>query len=337
MKQINSEGQLIAHYIRVIATLAVCLIAVGASSWWYFTNYVDNPDRITNLSSVDHILINNSQRPDHIIELRKKPDSEEWYLEQPFATKASTSRVNTMASFATRLVADVFDSQQIDLDQLGLNPPSIQVSFNDTMFGFGDLDPITGLRYVLKEDKVYLINDNEYSLISGPAYALNENRLARYDAEILALQLGTYRLQRDESAQWYWSLKSEETMPVGKVEYSLADLSHDQERVQTFVDAWNHTYAINSTNGEKLRADQPELLPKARIELEGNQVVVYEIIEHDSEAIFYDAGNSIAYHLNRNNQESLLNLPLAKDDEVKEDEAAIEPVPATQDKNMPTE
>jgi hypothetical protein len=137
------------------------------------------------------------------LRLGLKRGTEGWDLESPINWPAHDTNVGRLVSilnFETNALADAAD---VDLAQLGLQPPHASIRFNDTLLQFGTTNNIGDRRYVMQDTTLFLIPDVHLAFVAGGLSALVDRRLLPRHAEITSLQLPGLEIRLDENKHWY--------------------------------------------------------------------------------------------------------------------------------------
>lgn len=96
---------------------------------------------------------------------------ETWLMTQPETSPAKPERMTELRALAILDVLGSYDANALDLSTKGLTPPQLSVWLNETRIDFGILNPANQRRYVLVGDRLHLIADNIYPILSAPARA----------------------------------------------------------------------------------------------------------------------------------------------------------------------
>lgn len=118
-----------------------------------------NPNKITrlNLNAIDHSPLTFNKNVDG------------WSLvKEGNRLPANELVIQRILQLAQAESLQQFPLKPADLPKYQLDNPRIIVSFDDIKIGFGDLDPINNLRYVLVGNRVHLIKDDYYRDLLSP-------------------------------------------------------------------------------------------------------------------------------------------------------------------------
>jgi Domain of unknown function (DUF4340) len=92
-----------------------------------------------------------------------------WYMTKPFQIKAHPFRIKTLLGLTQTPVNKSYAIDSLNLSDYALDPPRARITFNSTEFAFGKTNSINNQRYLLAENKLTLINDQVYPLVSAQA------------------------------------------------------------------------------------------------------------------------------------------------------------------------
>lgn len=152
------------RWTRTNLLLAVLVTVLLALHLWP-AGYSDHP-RLTDLgeAAINAVRV---ERADHLrLALQKGDDG--WQLTYPHQAPAQTQRVRQLLAIAAAPVQQGFPAGP-DLAHYGLDDPKSVLQLNELRLLFGDRDPSQESRYVLVGDRIRVIDDVYYNLLSLPA------------------------------------------------------------------------------------------------------------------------------------------------------------------------
>ena len=147
----------------------------------------------------------------HRVELRRsgheplRLDREEgyWYLDGEPPLRAEAAQVRQLLRLAREPAQRQYAAADLDLERIGLGADAHRVLFNDQVeLRFGSTDPLDGLRYVQREERVSLVNNHYQHLVQAGTGHWISRRLLPGDEAILALELPDLALRRDAAGHW---------------------------------------------------------------------------------------------------------------------------------------
>ncbi len=207
------------------------------------------------------------------IELHK--EAGHWLLKQPFSVRANEPRVQALLDFLAGETQDAFPAKDHDLKRFGLAEPALRLRFDDSLFTFGDANPLSAQRYVLHEDTIHLTADTIYPTLTGATEDLATPRLLDEGTEPVKLTLPKYVLSR--GAKGHWKLSS----PDPRIS-SVA--------LRELVDEWRYAQAPTARRKQE-RKSQGTI----RIEFQAGPPVQFEILAKSPEFILARSDLELEY------------------------------------------
>lgn len=148
------------------------------------------PDTISNLSAAEVTDIEIRRTDNPLITLRRQQDA--WTLVEPYTARANQTRINLLLSLLSSPIQGQLEPlAQTSLDQFGLDSPISTLRLNDQSFFFGGIEPLSKQRYVLHEEKIYLLEDNFAPLLNSSAGSYVDNRLITENQSITRILITT--------------------------------------------------------------------------------------------------------------------------------------------------
>jgi len=172
---------------RVLLNLLL-LAAAGLLGWWVYRE-VQEEDRAERVAafapgSVRTITVERNGEP--VLRLRR--DGERWLLVEPRQLPASEFHVRMLLRFLELPVEQRYPRGELDLAAVGLRAPKAVIAYDDARFAFGELEPLSGRRYVLRDDSVLLLTEGVSALAGSPWWNFIERRLLPHEAEVAAVE-----------------------------------------------------------------------------------------------------------------------------------------------------
>ncbi|MGH8543306.1 MAG: DUF4340 domain-containing protein [Gammaproteobacteria bacterium] len=240
------------------------------------------------------------------IELRK--EGGHWLLKQPFSVRANEPRVQVLLDFLAGETQDAFPAKDHDLKRFGLAEPALRLRFDESLFTFGDANPLSGQRYVLHEDTIHLTADTIYATLTGSAEDLATPRLLEEGTEPVKLTLPKYVLSRGKG---HWRLAS-------------PDPRISSAALQKLVDEWRYAQAL-AVRRKQERTSQGTI----RIEFQAGTAVEFEILAKNPEFILARSDLELEYAMPAETAQRLLEPQKAT-----EPSAAAKSTPASPEKPL---
>jgi len=222
----------------------------------------------------------------------KKEDKGIWYMQNPYQIKAHQFRINTLLSLSQITLQESYNIDTLSLSDYALDTPRAHITFNETDVLFGKTNTINNKRYFLAENKMSLINDQTYPLVSAHASSFINLSLLDDGFQIIKIQTPVTTVQRDQNNLWQSSGKN--------------ILNADQ--VQSFLEHWKsaQAFAVHEIV-EKPTIDTIVISSK-------NDTIVFHIKDNDPWLILSRPDLNIEYHLDKSMKNFLYGITEAKTD-----------------------
>jgi len=138
----------------------------------------DNKETTGQLTTIDPERIMNIRIQRQFDTLLFSKQSEVWVMTQPESGLANPERITELRALAILDALSSYDAKTMDLGALELAPPKLSVWLNDTRIDFGKLNTANQRRYVLVGERLNLIADNIFPILSLPADAFLQKKPA---------------------------------------------------------------------------------------------------------------------------------------------------------------
>jgi len=124
-----------------------------------------------------------------------------WRITAPIDWPAEDGNVERLLSIVKLEADPVAQAAEVDLRELGLQPPQATLRLNGTPLLFGATNNIGGRRYVLVESRLYLLPDTHLAFAAQGLLGIVDRRLLPDRADISALRLPGLEIVRDGGGQ----------------------------------------------------------------------------------------------------------------------------------------
>jgi len=210
-----------------------------------------------------------------------------WFIVKPYSIKAHQFRVNTLLSLSQSPIDESFDSSTLNLQHYALDKPRARIIFNDTEILFGKTNPLNSKRYLKTNNKLVLIADESYPLISSQPATFVDLMLLP-EKNISALVIADLIIEKTEDARWKSSSKT------------LSANALTPDKIQTLLQNWRgaQAFAVHKHMPRKK-------LGMIKITLE-DSVIDFELSDDDPWLILTRPDLGIEYHLDSSQKETLL-------------------------------
>ncbi|HCC82032.1 MAG TPA: hypothetical protein DEQ25_12450, partial [Methylophaga sp.] len=158
---------------------------------------------------------------------------------QPIHVRANQTRINLLLSLLQQPAHQQIPvTQTTDLAEFGLQQPELSLVFNEYHFAFGDTEPLSGYRYILHNQQIYLINDDISPLLGASASSFVDNRLLDPASKIAALHLP--ELQNQQGQQKYAAL----SIVQQNDSWHSMPQNYPQDKLLALLQNWQQAYAM---------------------------------------------------------------------------------------------
>ena len=222
------------------------------------------------------------------LQLRLQRDNDGWNIESPISWPAQVNNVRRLLSILEVEAAALSNTADVDLSALGLQQPKASMRFNDIPLLFGATNNIGGRRYVMLDEKLYLLPDVHLVFVNQGLAGLVDRRLLPGQHGIVSVRLPDLELRLDKNQLW----RSNQA-----IEFSQASLLR-------LVDNWRDLQATRISNFDL------ELPPRQLIEIElaDGEVIEFLLMSEDPEIIIAHPKLGLQYHFRRDYRDQLITL-----------------------------
>jgi len=273
---------------RTLVNLFLAAFLIIAGSWLYYSK--TRLPEITRLTSHDiekitQILIHKDNGQDILLikDSHNKTD-EQWRMLKPYNIKAHQFRVNTLLSLSQTPVDNFYDISTLRLTDYSFEKPRARITFNKTQILFGKSNPINARRYILIENKMALLLDQTYPLISSQATTFIDLSVLPHSEPLLEIRLPELTLTKNKHHVWQ----------------SKTDTNIDKKNLQAIKNYWEQAQAFSV---------HPYLERKelGKISIRTTKQTINFIISDDSSLLILARPDmKIEYHLDISFKEKLL-------------------------------
>lgn len=173
--------------------------------------------------------------------MRFEREAQAWRMVSPYPLLASRPNVERVLDLPLEKSHRRYPAQEVDLGELGLQPPKATVRLDGFEIRFGRQHPLELRRYVQIGDVVHLIDDTLFFLLTSPPTFWLDHRLIP-EGKIEGLRLPGLTVHQTEKGGWQ----------------SSPEL--DDEKLREIVEAWQHAHAVEITPFAEKPPKAPEIL-----------------------------------------------------------------------------
>jgi len=107
------------------------------------------------------LIIHAEGQDDVVIQL----ENDVWKVVKPSTFIADKDKIRHLFTLLSENAESSYDSKDKDLASYGLDKDKLSISFNGVKMIFGKLNEVTGKRFILKDDRMYLISETVSGLM----------------------------------------------------------------------------------------------------------------------------------------------------------------------------
>jgi len=281
------NSRAILNIILLVVGVALVLIA-------YFQPGVQKPASPVPLLSIGPADVNRIKiMPATRQGITFEKNGSEWQIVEPIIARANNFRIESLLQLTHATVHKQYDVTPSDLENLKLSKPLGIIQFNDIKISFGDYESLNNHRYVMIDDRVYLISDNYLQYLQTDLASNVDTRLLPPDSRIVAIELPDLVIKSGDKGQW-------------SVTPQHPDLPADA--VQSLIDEWRNVQALRVS-----RYQGDKSAGKVRITLDNHSAPLdFQILEREPDLILGREDIGVRYHVSDDQAERLMQLSVEK-------------------------
>jgi len=215
-----------------------------------------------------------------------KAEDANWYMLKPYQVKAHQFRIKTLLGLTQTVIQKSYDTDSLNLSDYSLDHPRARIIFNTTEISFGKINPVNNKRYLLAENKLSLLDDQIYPLVSAQASSFID----------LALLPGNFKITKIETPATIVELNPDNV-------WEAADKNKlNTDQIQAFLQHWTsaQAFAIHAYLSRKN-------LGKIKISSQ-SKTITFEITDDDPWLILASPELNIEYHLDKSQKNILYGI-----------------------------
>lgn len=228
------------------------------------------------------------------VQLELRRDADGWRIESPIDWPAYDANVERLLSIVNVNTSPLGDAAELELDTLGLDPPSTSLRFNDTRLLFGAINNIGQRRYLLIDSTLYLIPDFHLAFVAQGLPGMVDRRMLPKRDPVARLQLPEFEITRDEDDRFRSSHTPEFT----------------QAQLRQLIDNWQ---GLQASRVKRFDSGADALLTiEAR--LAGGRVINFLLLSVTPEIVIANPQIGLQYHFRANYYNQLITIVDTTDD-----------------------
>ncbi len=254
---------------------------------------VKEPAKTTfHLSSLNEETVNTiaiTRRTGDAVTLKKI--NKQWYMTSPYKIRANTFYIESILQITKAESISQFTITDNDKNKFKLNPPQASLKLNNQLFSFGTNEQLHLNRYILTNDKLYLLPDRYFYLLNIVTTGYIDHALINKNDKIIKLKLKDSEIKLINSN---WIVNPE------------AKNSSVDDIVQ-LISEWNNSQVVEIT---KLTDDTVNANFSIEIKLDNNlPAIIFDILLKDDFYLFIRRDLKLQYKLNQDMANRLLKIP----------------------------
>ncbi len=269
-------------FLLVAALVTVLLVDTDETT---VTSY-----KLSNLTETQINTIEITRQTGEALQFIKK--NNRWYMTSPYKARANTYYIESLLRITQAKSISQFSISKADKNKFKLTPAQATLKLNEQLFIFGTNEQLNFNRYILTNEKLYLIPDRYFYLLNSTTTGYIDHALIGKQEKITSIQLEKYQIQLLNS-KWV-------TNP--KLDNSSAD------DIIQLISEWNNSQAI-----EIIKLSDTENINKkfsVKIIINSSTTpIIFDIVVNDENYFFIRPDLKLQYKLNHDMADRLLKIP----------------------------
>ena len=258
----------------------VILLALLASLALFNSNEEksESPFSLLKKNDITSIQINHKETNTQILK-----SGNIWNITKPVAAEADEFRIHAILAILTSADNNFYDIEKSDYSKFSLSPPFATLTLNKQTFLFGSTSSVNNKRYVLTNNKLFLLDDTFYPLIASGYKNIMRRQLFASNTKLREIKFNKIKVFQNEKSGW----QSENQ-----------NISSDD--LKRFVDNWLfiQAYAITS-------AQQPYTGTEVIFKTVDNNIFKFLIQKDDMNTTIINPVSGLSYQFDITAFESL--------------------------------
>lgn len=274
---------------RSLVNLLLFAFLMSTAGWFFYkNNQTVEITRLTplNIDEINQILIPKENGNDILFKKTKKNNNDitQWRMVKPYQISAHQFRVNTLLSLTQTPVDKSYETSELNLADYSLDTPRARILFNSTEILFGKSNPLNNKRYIMANNKVVLLLDQTYPLVSAQAASFVDLSLIDDSSNITEIKFSDLSVSKNKNNLW-------QSNPANKL---------NADQIQQLLEQWKTVQAFSVH-----RYLQRKQLGNINIYID-DESVSFIISDDDPWLIIARPDLNIEYHLDISFKDKLL-------------------------------
>ena len=206
-----------------------------------------------------------------------------WQMLSPHQVRAHDFRIKHLLNLLETPILKSYDIDELALESYGLKPPRASIRYNDIEILFGNTNPVNNWRYLQTENKLLLVYEEIYPLLSAQPTSFVDLFILPGERKINRLTLPGLQLSSSDKG---WLSDGQQSITADQI----TELVNNWQSAQAFG---VHIFMQRKQLGE------------IKIQLDNGELVQLEITDDTPWLILADPARGIEYHLDSGLKEKL--------------------------------
>ena len=216
---------------RLLLNLGLVILLAALASAAYFSSQQQTPVSLfsqLNADDITSIQIDAGQQSTTINKI-----AEQWEITKPVEVEADKFRLQAMLNILSTSAGTYYEIQPADYKKYSLDPPLASLTLNQQTFLFGSTSTVNQKRYVITNQRLFLIDDIFYPLMTSGYKNLMRRQLFPDQTRLNEISFNNTRLFINDKGGW----QADKAQTGG-------------EALKRFVDNWLHiqAYAVSTAS-----------------------------------------------------------------------------------------
>lgn len=151
------------------------ILAITVIGLWWLLAYQPTPARKLSESVDTPVSFIHIQRPDKADIQLRRTESSQWRLTRPIDARAGQNRVQLLLNLLEQPLTASIQSPE-DIARFGFGNRYVRLQYGKLTIGIGEREPLSGQRYLLYDQQVYLTDDRIMPLLSAGIASFVDHR-----------------------------------------------------------------------------------------------------------------------------------------------------------------
>lgn len=212
-----------------------------------------------------------------------------WMLQSPVSWPAEATNVRRLLNIMANEIPPLAAAGDVDLENLGLLQPVASLRMDDIELRFGATNNIGERRYLMVDQRIYLMPDVHLAFIAQGLSGLVGRQLLPLPFRIDSIKLPGLSVEKNQDKQWH----------------SSSDTKFSESQLQALVDNWQQLQATRVTPFD-LGGSARDVI---EIRLENGATIDFIVMSRQPELVIANPSIDLQFHFIREYGDQLLEVP----------------------------